>query len=178
MRAHDPRYRLIVKGRPPWDYSWIMRREEERLHFEAVYHRLERTPLLRGSVSFEEFSPNVPAFLRKVGIILSTADHEGHQVALAEGMASGCLPVVIDRPGAREQYGDDWVHETPERAAQSILRLAGDGELPAEQRRAAEYAERWSVERIMPLWDAALGLSGASADGEETGRSAPSEAAG
>jgi glycosyltransferase involved in cell wall biosynthesis len=161
LRARDRRYRLIVKGRPPWDYDWIMRREEERVHYALLYGRLERSPLLRDAVSFEQFSPNVPAFLRKVGILLSTADHEGHQVALAEAMASGCLPVVLDRAGAREQYGERWVHDSPTEAAASVLALAESGALGAEQRRAAEYAERWSVERIMPLWDELLGLAAA-----------------
>ena len=114
LRASDRRYRLIVKGQPPWAYPWMLRREDERRYFQELYRRIKVTPLLRGAVSFEEFGPNVPAFLRKVGIVLSTSDHEGHQVALAEGMASGCLPVVMDRPGAREQYSERWVHESPE----------------------------------------------------------------
>ncbi len=51
------------------------------------------------------------------------------------------------------------MHESPDRAAQSILGLAAGEGLGAEQRLAADYAERWSVERIMPLWDEVLGLS-------------------
>jgi glycosyltransferase involved in cell wall biosynthesis len=94
-----------------------------------------------------------------VGMIVSTSDYEGHQVAVAEGMASGCIPVVLDRLGAREQYDAPWVHESPDAAAASILRLLETGQFEAEQRRSAEFADRWSLERIMPLWDEVLGLS-------------------
>jgi glycosyltransferase involved in cell wall biosynthesis len=159
LRARDRRFRLIVKGKPPWAFPWMRQRDEERRMFQEAYRRIETAPLLRGAVSFEEHGPNIPAFLRKVGIILSTSDWEGHQVALAEGMASGCLPVIIDRLGAREQYDPAWIHNSPGEAAASILGLVESGQFEAEQRRAAEFADRWSLERIMPLWDEVLGLS-------------------
>jgi hypothetical protein len=74
-------------------------------------------------------------------------------------MASGCVPVILNRLGARQQYDAAWVHDSPDEAAASILKLVESREFEAEQRRAAEYAERWSLERTMPLWDEILGLS-------------------
>ena len=127
--------------------------------FQEAFRRIETAPLLRGAITFEEHGPNIPAFLRKVGVIVSTSDYEGHQVSVAEGMASGCVPLILDRPGARQQYDAAWVHDSPDAAAASILRLTATGEFEAEQQRAAEFAERWSLERIMPLWDEVLGLS-------------------
>jgi glycosyltransferase involved in cell wall biosynthesis len=159
LRARDRRFRLLVKGKPPWVFPWMRERDEERRMFQEAYRRIDSAPLLRGAVSFEEHGPNIPAFLRKVGIILSTSDWEGHQVALAEGMASGCLPVIIDRLGAREQYDPAWIHDSPDAAAASILRLVETGHFEAEQQRAAEFADRWSLEAIMPLWDEVLGFS-------------------
>jgi glycosyltransferase involved in cell wall biosynthesis len=159
LRARDRRFRLIVKGKPPWAFPWMRQRDEERRMFQEAYRRIETAPLLRGAVSFEDHGPNIPAFLRKVGMIVSTSDYEGHQVAVAEGMASGCVPVILDRPGARQQYDPACVHESPDGAAAAILRLVDTGQFEAEQRRAAEFADRWSLERIMPLWDEVLGLS-------------------
>jgi glycosyltransferase involved in cell wall biosynthesis len=163
LRARDRRFRLIVKGKPPWAFAWMRQRDEERRMFQEAYGRIETAPLLRGAVSFEEHGPNIPAFLRKVGMIVSTSDYEGHQVVVAEGMASGCVPVILDRPGARQQYDPAWVHASPDDAAAAILRLVQTGQFEAEQRRAAEFADRWSLERIMPLWDEVLGLSDGSA---------------
>ena len=159
LRARDRRFRLLVKGKPPWVFPWMRQRDEERRMFQEAYRRIDSAPLLRGAVSFEDHSPNIPAFLRKVGVILSTSDWEGHQVALAEGMASGCVPVIIDRPGAREQYDPAWIHNSPDEAAASILRLVETGQFEGEQQRSAEFADRWSLERIMPLWDEVLGFS-------------------
>jgi glycosyltransferase involved in cell wall biosynthesis len=162
LRARDRRFRLLVKGKPPWEFPWMRKRDDERRMFQEAYRRISSAPLLRGAVSFEEHGPNIPAFLRKVGVILSVSDWEGHQVALAEGMASGCVPVVIDRPGAREQYDPAWIHDSPDEAAASILELVDSGRFEAEQQRSAEFADRWSLERIMPLWDEVLGLSSGS----------------
>ena len=164
LRARDQRFRLLIKGKPPWVFPWMRERDEERRMFQEAYRRIDSAPLLRGAVSFEEHGPNIPAFLRKVGVILSTSDWEGHQVALAEGMASGCVPVIIDRPGAREQYDPAWIHTSPDEAAASILRLVETGQFEAEQQRSAEFADRWSLERIMPLWDEVLGFSDGSVE--------------
>lgn len=159
LRARDRRFRLIVKGKPPWAFPWMREREDERRMFQEAYRRIESAPLLRGAVTFEEFGPNIPAFLRKVGMIVSTSDWEGHQVSVAEGMASGCVPVILDRLGARQQYDEAWVHDSPDEAAASILGLIEQGRFEDEQRRAREFAWRWSLRRIMPLWDEVLGLS-------------------
>lgn len=159
LRTRDRRFRLLVKGKPPWAFPWMRQRDAERRMFQEAYRRIDSAPLLRGAVSFEEHGPNIPAFLRKVGVILSTSDWEGHQVALAEGMASGCVPVIIDRPGAREQYDPAWIHNSPDEAAASILRLVESGQFEEEQQRSAEFADRWSLERVMPLWDEVLGFS-------------------
>jgi glycosyltransferase involved in cell wall biosynthesis len=158
LRARDRRFRLIVKGKPPWAFPWMRQHEEERPMFQEAYRRISSAPLLRGAVTFEEFGPNIPAFLRKVGMIVSTSDSEGHQVSVAEGMASGCLPVILDRPGAKQQYDEAWVHDSPDEAAASILELLEEGRFEAEQQRAQDFAQRWSLERIMPLWDEVLGL--------------------
>ena len=158
LRAEDPRFRLLLKGRPPWQYEWLWQREDERAYFEAQLRRVRGSRLLSEGVSFEPFGEDIPAFLQKVGMLLSTSDHEGHQVALAEGMASGCVPVILERPGAPEQYSDRWVHPSPEAAAPAILELFDRDLFAAEQRLAQQFARRWSLGAIMPMWDRVLGL--------------------
>ena len=160
LRARDPRFRLVVKGRAPWEEQWVWRRRAERRWFEHVYQRVNRAPLLRGAVVFEPFGPDVPEFLQKVRFILSTSEHEGHQVGLAEGMGAGAVPVVIDRAGALDQYPADWVHASTFAAANAIEALVRGGDLLAEGRRAVEVSRRWSDEMIMPIWIDTLGLAG------------------
>jgi glycosyltransferase involved in cell wall biosynthesis len=152
LRRRDDRYRLAVKGREPWEYPWMAAREEDRDYYEGLLGRLERSPSLRGAVSFEPFGDDVPAFLRGAGWILSTSEVEGHSVALAEGMASGAAPAILERPGAAEQYEERWVHADAGAAAESILAA----EAAAEGEAARRFAERWSWERLGPAWDRLL----------------------
>ena len=121
LRAADPRFRLILKGKPPWEFPWVWQREEERRYYERVYQRMARSPLLREAVTFDPFGPDVPGFLEKVRFLISTSDSEGDQVAVAEAAASGAIPVVLVRPGAAEQYPSSWVHDSPDAAAGAIL---------------------------------------------------------
>src|SRR5262249_35071943 len=137
---------------------WLWEREDERSYFEEQFRRIRGSSRLRQGVSFEPYREGVGGFLQKAGWILSTSDHEGHQVSVAEGVASGCVPVVLQRPGATEQYTERWVHQTPEAAAIAILDLADNDLLTTEQGRAREFVRRWSLEEIMPIWGELLSL--------------------
>ena len=158
LRLHDQRYRLLVKGRAPWEYEWMARRGEERRYFSELLRRVERSPNLRRAVSFEPFGEDVPAFLRRVGWILSTSEVEGHSLALAEGMASEAAPVVLERPGARRQYEARWLHADAEAAARAILAVQERNEARHEAERAAAFARRWSWARLWPRWNRLLQL--------------------
>jgi glycosyltransferase involved in cell wall biosynthesis len=156
LRARDDRYRLLVKGRAPWEYEWMAGRGDERRYFTELRRRVERSPNLRRAVSFEPFGDDVPAFLRQAGWIISTSEVEGHSVALAEGMASGAAPAILDRPGASEQYETRWLHADAEAAAEAILATEARGEVNAEGEAARRFAECWSWERLWPAWDRLL----------------------
>lgn len=156
LRARDGRYRLRVKGRAPWEYEWMAGRVEERGYFEAVFRRIARSPNLRRAVSFEPFGEDVAAFLSQVGWILSTSEVEGHSVASAEGMASGAVPVILDRPGAVEQYTQRWVHADAGAAAEAVLAAQERGEAGAEGEAARRHSERWSWERVGSAWERLL----------------------
>ncbi|HET9157683.1 MAG TPA: glycosyltransferase, partial [Myxococcaceae bacterium] len=158
LRGHDRRFRLLLKGRHPEQLEWLWKREDEKSYFEGQLRRIRGSPFLREGVSFEPYREGVGGFLQKAGWILSTSDHEGHQVSVAEGMASGCAPVILERAGAMEQYEARWIHQAPEDAAKAVLDLVENDLLSAEQIRASEFARRWSPEEIMPLWDELLSL--------------------
>ena len=167
LRARDNRYRLLIKGRAPWEYEWMAGRTEERRYFADLLRRVERSPNLRRAVSFEPFGDDVPSLLRRAGWILSASEVEGHPVAVAEGMASGAVPVVLDRPGAREQYERRWVHADANAAARAILSTQDGGrhrrgrpqlarDVASESEAARDFAERWSWGRLGPVWDELL----------------------
>jgi glycosyltransferase involved in cell wall biosynthesis len=158
LRGQEPRFRMEIVGRPPSDFGWVVRRDEEVEAFRRTYGRIQTSELLRGAVSFLPFTTDLPSLFQGVGWIVSTSDVEGHQVTLAEGAASGAVPVILDRPGALEQYPSSWVHETPGEAAAAILALEA-GEWAAEQIVAADHVASWSAPAILPRWVRSLGLA-------------------
>lgn len=142
LRSQDQRFRLLIKSKMPWEYWWIWRKEEERHHFRDVLRRIETSPLLRGAVAFDGFGGDVPAWLRKVGHILSTSDDESFHLAPAEGMASGAVPAVLHWPGADTIYDAWWLHEDVESMAAAILANADKDVWPVEAAAAHAQARR------------------------------------
>jgi glycosyltransferase involved in cell wall biosynthesis len=158
LRRREPRFRLMLIGHSPSELNWVARDTDEIEYFQACYARIQNTDELRAAVSFQPFTEDVPTFLQHAGFILSTSDSEGHQVALAEGTASGAVPVILDRPGVSDQYKDDWVHASVDEAAVAIAGMGADG-WNAARRTAIDHADNWSLERVLPEWQRILAVS-------------------
>jgi len=65
---------FLTTDKMPWDHWWIWQKPEERGHYAAALHRIQRSPLLRGAVVFDQAGRDVPAWLRRVGFVLLTSD--------------------------------------------------------------------------------------------------------
>jgi len=136
LRRDDDRYMLHVKSRMPWEHWWVWQIPAEREHYSDVLRRIQRSPLLRGAVVFDDAGPDVAAWLRRVGFVLSTSDDESFHVAPAEGMASRAVPVIRHWAGAETIYDLRWIRETPAQMAEFIASL----DSPASWRAAGEAA--------------------------------------
>jgi glycosyltransferase involved in cell wall biosynthesis len=153
LRREDPRYTLFVKSKLPWDYWWIWEKPQEREHFEALFRRIRRSPLLAGGVVFDSYGRDVAAWLRRIGWVLSTSDDESFHLAPAEGMAGGAVPALLGWPGAETIYDTRWIHDSPKAMAAAISasvaegRWAAEGELARRQvthaYALAEVESRW-----------------------------------
>ncbi|RPE38439.1 glycosyltransferase involved in cell wall biosynthesis [Streptomyces sp. Ag109_O5-1] len=153
LRAHDRRWHLSVKSKPPWEYWWIWNKPEERAHYEEVLRRMQTSPLLEGAVVFDRFGPDVPGWLRRVGHVLSTSDDESFHLAPAEGMASGAVPALLPWPGADEIYDRRWIHGTPEAMAEAIAGLAEQEDWQAAGETArGQVREGFSLDRVAKDW--------------------------
>jgi hypothetical protein len=108
----------------PWELWWVWQHQEQRTHYFEAFRRVQRSPLLRDAVVFDDGGPDVPAWLRRIGFILSTSDDESFHMAPAEGMASRAVPVIRHWPGAETIYDSRWIRETPAEMAASIASLA------------------------------------------------------
>jgi glycosyltransferase involved in cell wall biosynthesis len=138
LRRDDDRYQLYVKSRMPWEHWWVWQNPAEREHYQAALRRMQRSPLLRGAVVFDDAGPDVAAWLRRVGFVLSTSDDESFHVAPAEGMASRAVPMIRHWAGAETIYDQRWIRETPAEMAAAIAALAD----PAEWRSAGDLAHQ------------------------------------
>jgi glycosyltransferase involved in cell wall biosynthesis/predicted O-methyltransferase YrrM len=167
LRRQEPRFRLLLIGQPPSGFDWVVRRPEEVEYFRECFGRIQGTAELRGAIAFQPFTNDLPLLFQQAGFVLSTSDSEGHQVALAEGAASGAVPVILDRPGAAEQYPDRWIHPGAGEAASAVLALT-DRDLESEAKSAAEHVARWSPGRIVPHWLEVLELANGRSDDTHT----------
>ncbi|HEU5156286.1 MAG TPA: glycosyltransferase [Streptosporangiaceae bacterium] len=149
LRRDDPRFTLFVKSKLPWDYWWIWQKDEERAHFEEVFRRVRRSPALAGAVVFDPFGPDVGAWLRRIGFVLSTSDDESFHLAPAEGMASGAIPALLNWPGADTIYDPHWIHATPAAMAASISATVRDGLWDDERRLAhAQVRDSYALDKV------------------------------
>lgn len=143
LRRHDERYRLHLIGGRFQDTSAAVHPYAEALAADLA----ELEPL--GAVERIHFTEDVPAALQRVGVILSSSVRESFHLGLAEGAASGAVPVVRDWPffpGApAELFPAEWVVQTPEQAAARILALTSDEQTwrAAGQAASAEVLARW-----------------------------------
>jgi glycosyltransferase involved in cell wall biosynthesis len=136
LRRDDDRYLLFIKSGMPWEHWWVWQNPAEREHYARALRRVQRSALLRGAVVFDDAGPDVPAWLRRVGFVLSTSDDESFHVAPAEGMASRAVPVLRPWPGAETIYDTRWIHRDPAEMAAAIVALGDE----AAWRRAGDEA--------------------------------------
>jgi len=114
----DNRYTLFVKGHLPNKYQWLWNRTEEREYYEKVFRRINGSRW-RDSVVFEGWG-DVTEWYRKIQFILSPSDFESFHLAVAEGMASGCMPLIRNWHGASELYPSNYIFKTADEAANLI----------------------------------------------------------
>ena len=152
LRRDDDRYLLFVKSRMPWQHWWVWQNPAEREHYQAALRRVQRSPLLRDAVVFDDAGPDVAAWLRRVGFVLSTSDDESFHVAPAEGMASRAVPVIRHWDGAETIYDRCWIHDTPAEMASFIASLADPAAWRAAGEAAHEQARAFELGSVCRGW--------------------------
>jgi glycosyltransferase involved in cell wall biosynthesis len=157
LRREDDRYLLFVKSGMPWEHWWVWQNPAERDHYADALRRVQRSPLLRGAVVFDDAGPDVAAWLRRVGFMLSTSDDESFHVAPAEGMASRAVPVLRHWPGAETIYDMRWIHRGPAEMAAAVLALGDEGDWRAAGDDAhTQAAAAFNLTRVCEAWHGLL----------------------
>ena len=164
LRRDDDRYLLYVKSGMPWEHWWVWQIPAEREHYSVALRRVQRSPLLRDAVVFDDAGPDVAAWLRRVGYVLSTSDDESFHVAPAEGMASRAVPVIRHWPGAETIYDRRWIGETPADLAAHVAAIDSDQAWRAAGQTAHEQAQAFELGAVCRAWHRLI--RGEQADGQ------------
>ena len=152
LRRDDDRYTLSVKSAMPWEHWWVWQHEEERRFFSDAFRRVQRSPLLRDAVIFDDAGPDVPAWLRRIGFVLSTSNDESFHVSPAEGMASRAVPVIRHWPGAETIYDTRWISENPREMAAAIAALSEPADWEEARQAAFQHVQAFDLERVCEAW--------------------------
>lgn len=114
---------LKIKGPRPEEIPWMRvgGRAKELEYYYQVYEKIENSPLIKGKVYFEGWGNNVAQFYSQVDYILSPSDFESFHYALADGVVSGCYPIVWSWDEAGDLYTPDWLVSDVSGAVEKIL---------------------------------------------------------
>lgn len=121
LRSTDSRYHLYVKGNRPEEYPWMAARPQEMKFYEEQYARIETDPLLRDGVTFDGHGSDMQQWYQKIGVSLSVSDFESFHYTIADGAASGAIPVGLAWAGADQIYPAHWLANSVEDMAERIL---------------------------------------------------------
>ena len=155
LLERDRRYRLRIKGPSPFDYPWLLDRPAEVEYYRALYRRINSGPL-RYAVIFDPPGANVHDWLSLVGFILSPSDYESFHMAVAEGMLTGCQPVVWERDGIHALWPAESIVTSAAQAA-DLIEKAGRTLSAPEFARAREYIRlRYDSEITLARWTQTL----------------------
>lgn len=141
----DNRYKLYIKGKQPAEYSWLMAREDERVYYENLFKRINNS-IYKENIVFDGFSKDVDVWFSKIGYILSTSDLEGSHVSVAEGIASGSVPIIFNWDGADTIYQSTYICKCVDDAVEMIIKNSSK----IEDRSLKEYAkEHFDINKII-----------------------------
>jgi glycosyltransferase involved in cell wall biosynthesis len=127
LRRRDDRFTLFVKTKMPWDDAWNRSNPEEQAYAEEIFGRIQRSSVLREGFAFDPYGPDVAAWMRKIGFVLSTSDDESFHLAPAEAMSSGAVPALLAWPGASTIYDECWIHADVAAMADAIWDAVASG---------------------------------------------------
>jgi glycosyltransferase involved in cell wall biosynthesis len=163
LRRLDARYTLFIKGKAPEQLEWLWQRQEERRYYEALRRAIDASRLAN-AVVFDPHGDDVPVWLSKVGFILSTSEVEGSHQAVAEGMASGAIPVIRDWWGADRTYPRRFIYSTPAGAVELVRQMNRAERYRPEVQHCRAWARRFDLPvvagHVLELLECLLGGQG------------------
>jgi glycosyltransferase involved in cell wall biosynthesis len=153
LKEIDRRYTLFIKGKQPQEYGWLWRKSEEREYYQEFYNQTKASKF-SNSIIFENYDNSVSDWFSKTGFILSTSDREGSHQSVAEGMASGAIPIIRNWQGAELLYPGRFIFKNVDEAVDLITKLKTPDNYSLESEIVKEYARtRFDQEIIIKRYE-------------------------
>lgn len=116
----DKRYKLFIKGKRPEEYPWMhsKAKAEEMAYYQQQYQRINDNGWDK-NVIFEGHGP-IEEWLQNIGWILSVSDNESFHLSVAEGMASGAIPLILRWAGAETIYHENCIFDSTSKITEVI----------------------------------------------------------
>lgn len=102
---------------------------------------------MNGAVTFDPHRNDMAEWYEGIGIALSVSDFESFHLTLADGAASGALPVSLAWPGAELIYPREWLHADLKSMNAAIHQYADQPESYAQ---ACREAQRFAAAMFSP----------------------------
>ena len=152
----DKRYKLFIKSKRPEELNWIWRNMEERAYYANFFSNIDNLGL-RDAVIFEPHDDEVNKWFRNIGFILSLSDNESFHLAVAEGMASGSIPIIRNWPGAKALFPNKLIFNDIQEAAALILKYSNPLTFIREGGKLKDFcAGHFSLNVLLPEYDKIL----------------------
>jgi glycosyltransferase involved in cell wall biosynthesis len=159
LRMIDSRWRLVIKGKLPHDYAFMHApgRREELAYYDEQYERFDIDHHLRGAVSFESYTPSLAEWYSRIGFILSPSDFESFHYSIAEGAASGSVPIIWPWDGAEEFYPESWIGQNHQEIVEMVLDSQRT-QLKVIEKNKQVISQRYSMEKIFAKLQDEMGV--------------------
>ncbi|RUR27845.1 glycosyltransferase [Vreelandella andesensis] len=101
---------LVIKGPRPEEYDFMhsASRSPELEYYNSCYDKINSEPLVKDKVSFAPWGNDMPLWYEGVDYILSPSDFESFHYAVADGVLSGCYPVIWPWEESESIYSECW----------------------------------------------------------------------
>lgn len=115
--------KLRIKGHRPenLDFMHGPARKEELDYYYKIYEEVNKNLKLKNLVTFDDWGNDVAIWYQDIDFILSPSDFESFHYALADGVLSGCTPIVWNWDEAKVIYNEDWIVNSNEEASNRVI---------------------------------------------------------
>lgn len=105
-------FKLCIKSKMPEELPWMKNppHDAQLRQYEALFEEIKNSPYAE-DVIFSGHGNDVAEWFQNVGYVLSMSDYEGSHQAVAEGMASGAVPLILPWEGADTVYPKEFVFD-------------------------------------------------------------------